>query len=37
VALQSATTGVGVNIGFQKIFFNRGKTMFGVSLIIGAR
>jgi hypothetical protein len=37
VAFQSLTSGVGVNVGFQKVFIDGGDTMFGISLVLGAR
>jgi hypothetical protein len=37
VTFLSTTSGVGANIGFQKVFINGGDTLFGVSLILGAR
>ena len=37
VTFQSMTSGVGANIGFQKVFINGGDTVIGVALIFGAR
>lgn len=37
VTVQSTTSGVGANVGFQKVFLRNGKMMLGVSLIIGTR
>ncbi|HKW12053.1 MAG TPA: hypothetical protein VJO33_16825 [Gemmatimonadaceae bacterium] len=37
VTLQSLTNDIGVNVGFQKVFIDRGETMFGVSLIFGTK
>ena len=37
VTFESLTSGIGANVGFQKIFINGGKTMFGVSLILRPR
>ena len=37
VAVESLTSGIGANIGFQKIFINRGKTMVGVTVILRPR
>jgi len=37
LTFQSTTSGVGGNIGFQKVFINGGDTTIGVSLILGAR
>ena len=37
VTFESLTSGIGANVGFQKVFINRGKTMFGVSVILRTR
>ena len=37
VTFESLTSGIGANVGFQKVFLNQGKTMFGVSLILRPR
>ena len=37
VAILSTTSGVGANVGFQRVFINGGDTLIGVSLILGAR
>jgi hypothetical protein len=37
VMFQSIRTGVGASFGFQKAFIQNGETMFGVSLVLGAR
>jgi len=37
VTFESLTSGIGANVGFQKVFINHGKTMFGLSLILRPR
>ena len=37
VTFESLTSGVGANVGFQKVFLDRGKTMFGLTLILRPR
>jgi len=37
VHFESLTSGIGANVGFQKVFINRGKTMFGLTLILRPR
>ena len=37
VHVESLTSGIGANVGFQKVFLNRGKTMFGLTLILRPR
>lgn len=37
VTFESLTSGIGANVGFQKVFLDQGKTMFGVSLVLRPR
>ena len=37
VTLQSLTSPIGANFGFQKVFIDGGETVFGVSLVVGRR
>lgn len=37
VTLQSTTSPIGANFGFQKVFIDGGETVFGVSLVVGRR
>jgi len=37
VTFESLTSGIGANIGFQKVFITRGKTMFGLTLVLRPR
>jgi hypothetical protein len=37
VALQSTTSPLGANFGFQKVFIQNGETMFGVNVTFGLR
>ena len=37
ITFESLTSGVGANVGFQKVFLNQGKTTFGVSLVLRPR
>ena len=37
VTFESLTSGIGANVGFQKVFINHGKTMFGLSLVLRPR
>lgn len=37
VTLQSTTSPIGANFGFQKVFVDGGETVFGVSLVVGRR
>jgi hypothetical protein len=37
VTLQSTTSPIGANFGFQKVFIDGGETVFGVSLVVGKR
>lgn len=37
VTIQNLRTGLGANVGFQKIFINGGETMFGISLTVAPR
>ena len=37
ITFESLTSGLGANVGFQKVFLNQGKTTFGVSLVLRPR
>ena len=37
VTVQSLTSGVGVTAGFQKVFIDGSRTLFGLALVLGAR
>jgi hypothetical protein len=37
VTLQSTASPIGANFGFQRVFFDGGETVFGVSLVVGRR
>lgn len=37
VTFESLTSGIGANVGFQKVFLNQGKTVFGLTLILRPR
>ena len=37
VTFQSTSSGLGANIGFQKVFINGGDTVIGVTLVLGGR
>ena len=37
ITFESLTSGIGANVGFQKVFINGGETMFGVTLVLRPR
>lgn len=37
ITLQSLTSPIGANIGFQKVFIDGGETVFGLSFVVGRR
>jgi hypothetical protein len=37
VTVQSLTSPIGANLGFQKVFIDGGETVFGVSVVVGRR
>ncbi|HEY2376782.1 MAG TPA: hypothetical protein VGH98_12465 [Gemmatimonadaceae bacterium] len=37
VTVQSLTSPIGANFGFQKVFIDGGETVFGISLVVGRR
>jgi hypothetical protein len=37
LAIQSTTSSLGANFGFQKVFIQNGETMFGINVTFGLR